>query len=255
MPSSFCDGLARRVGLAALGLCLALGLAGNARSDEPDEVLKKAKKSYYEATDKARATLLEGFASTIKTATASGNLDVVKALQAEKEAFESSGKLPTSARMKAAVAAYQVSLKQATTALDKAFEQAVKDFTKAGKLAQADAAQAELKEFRSRAPAAHLKPADVTTKEDLRKYLIDTVWTWDEGLRFKADGYVEQKQWTSAGLVTKWEAIDRRTVLLWIEKGREENRYAVLTFSEDLSELRGFDFNGKDRLPALKRKP
>jgi hypothetical protein len=254
MPSSFCDGLARRVGLAALGLCLALGLAGNARSEEPDEALKKAKKSYYEATDKTRTTLLEGFASATKAATASGSLDVVKALQAEKEAFESSGKLPTSPRMKAAVAAYHVTLKQATTALERAFEQAVKDFTKAGKLAQADAAQAELKEFRSRAPATHLRPADVTTKEDLHRYLSGTSWVWGNAT-LKPDGTVEAKEPGWVGLVIRWEAVDRRTVVLRIEQGRDRDLMAVLTFAEDLTEFRGFDFNGKDRLPAYKRKP
>jgi|GEM_PF-4755026 len=229
--------------------CLALGMTGlSSRAEEPEVTLEKAKKMHSESIEKARNALLDAFAMAMKIATGSGNLDVVKSLQAEKDAFESAGKLPTSARMKSASLSYQLALKHANVLLEKAYEQAVKDLTKGGKLAQADAVQTELKEFRSKALGA------VRTKEDLRRILSGTSWVWGEGLKLKPDGYVEQKDWQSGGLVTKWEAVDRRTVVLWIEKGRNENRYAILMFSEDLTDFQCFDFNGKDRI-TVKRKP
>jgi hypothetical protein len=214
--------------------------------------LEKAKKTYADATEKAKNTLVDGFATAIKTATGSGNLDVVKALQAEKEAFEGSGKLPGSPRMKTAATSYLLSMKQATTALDKAYEQAVKDLTKAGKLTEAETLQAELKEFRNKI-TGNLRPADVTTKEDLQRYLAGTVWEWDGALVLRPEGYVEQKEWAKNGIVLRWEALDRRTAIMILEKGRDDNKTCVMTFSEDLTEFRGYGFKG-ERLPASKRK-
>ena len=55
------------------------------------------------------------------------------------------------------------------------------------------------------------------------------------------------------GLVTKWEVVDRRTVVILIEQGRDTNRTITITFSEDLTEFQGFLFNGT-RMPVQKRK-
>jgi hypothetical protein len=239
--------------LLVTGLALALGLiAGGA--EEPDPALAKARGEYYDTTDKAKAALLGAFASAIKNATAAGNLDAVKALRAEKEAFETGGRLPSSMYMKTPAANYQAALKQAALILEKAYEQSIKDLTKAGKLKQAEDVRAELKSFRSKAPATNLRPADVTTKEDLQKYLSDTAWAWDDGLKLRSDGSTEQKNWDMRGLVTKWETVDRRTAVLWIEKGRDNNRTATLVFNEDLTEATGFSFDGA-RIKGLKRKP
>jgi hypothetical protein len=227
-----------------LVLCFALGFFARADEPEPDPALTKAKKAYSESSDKAKAALLEAFATAIKTATASGNLDVVKALQAEKEAFEAGGKLPASARLKQAATTYQATMRQAARTLEKDFDQTIKDLTKAGKLAQAEAAQAELKELRSRT---------VATKEDLQKHLSDSVWAWDDGLKLNADGSTEQRAWQAARLVTRWEAVDRRTVVLWIERGRDSNRTATLVFNEEMTEATGFGFDGA-RIKSLKRK-
>jgi hypothetical protein len=96
------------------------------------------------------------------------------------------------------------------------------------------------------------RPEAVLDREDLAAFLAGTEWDWD-GLRFKADGYVAQPNWQAAGLVTRWEAVDRRTVVLVIEKGRNHNRYAVLTFFGDLGEFAGFDFHSKGRMEPKKR--
>ncbi|VTS00839.1 unnamed protein product [Gemmata massiliana] len=229
-----------------LPLCLAAGLLSPvARAQDPSAPVEKAKKAYIESADKARSTLLDAFKSASAAATTSGDLNTVKTVQAERDAFENGGKLPTSVRMRTAVASYQQSMKQARTTLDAAYEQAIKDFTKAGKIPEAEALQTELHDLRAKT---------VATKENLQAYLANTSWTWGN-CRLKANGYVENKGWDSAGLVTRWEAIDRRTVLFSIEKGRDVNRLAVLVFNEELTEFQGIDFNGKDRIPVSKRKP
>jgi hypothetical protein len=236
-----------------LFVCLAVGFSNSALAEDPIENLEKAKKAYSEAVEKAKHALVEGFATAIKTATGSGNLDVVKALQAEKEAFEGSGKLPSSARMKPALTAYHTSLKQAMATIEKAYDQTIKDLTKAMKFSEAEAVQTQRKEFHAKG-GSNLRPADVIAKEDLQKYLVGTSWEWDDGMTLKADGYVTQKNWDGRGLVTKWEAVDRRTVVLFIEKGRTQDRTATLVFNEDLTDLSGYSFDGT-RITSMKRKP
>jgi hypothetical protein len=48
--------------------------------------------------------------------------------------------------------------------------------------------------------------------------------------------------------------IDRRTVLFIIEKGRNIDRYAILTFSEDLSQYKGYNFSQTTRLSESRKK-
>ena len=49
-----------------------------------------------------------------------------------------------------------------------------------------------------------------------------------------------------------WRAIDRRTVLLTILKGRDVNPYAILKFNEDMSEFEAYNFDGQ-LLPRNRR--
>jgi hypothetical protein len=39
--------------------------------------------------------------------------------------------------------------------------------------------------------------------------------------------------------------IDRRTVLLWIERGRKLDYYAILTFSPDVDAYGGYSYDGR----------
>ena len=226
-------------------------VAGAADAPAP---LTKARKDYQDSVEKARTTLLDAFASAIKTSTSSGDLDAVKALKSEKEAFEAGGTLPTGAHVKAAARNYRLSMRQAGLVFERAADQVIKDLTKAGKLTEAQATQAELKEFRMRSPTTGARTTEVETKEDLQNYLPETVWDWGTGLKLRADGLLEQREWTANSLVTKWEAVDRRTIVLWVEKGRKSDRTAILTFNEDLTEFQGFGFDG-GRLGVMKRKP
>jgi hypothetical protein len=151
---------------------------------------------------------------------------------------------------------YVRAVRQALTALEGAYSQAVKDATKALLVDQAEAHRKEWADFRAR--RLKLKRADgdtaelnwaaaINTKEDLSRFLVDTVWNWqDGGMALRGNGLVNHPEWASRGLITRWEAFDRRTLLLVVEKGRKINRYAILQLSEDLSEFSGYDFeNGR----------
>lgn len=95
--------------------------------------------------------------------------------------------------------------------------------------------------------------------KELRERLRGTQWQWDGGggevVTFKADGYIEHEGWTESGLLTRWDVIDRRTVLLRIERGRDRDRYAVLTFNDDMTSYDGYNFHGCKKLAASRRLP
>lgn len=113
---------------------------------------------------------------------------------------------------------------------------------------------ATMAENPSAAPAGVMTAASghVEAATDLRAALTDTVWQWDGGggetVVFRADGTIAHAGWTERGLVTGWEVIDRRTVLLEIERGRIHDLYAVLMFKDDLSSFDGVNFSGGSRL-------
>jgi hypothetical protein len=242
--------------------------AGPLGADEPDAIrteLEKAKKVRGEADAKARAGFLAAFDDAIKTVAGLGDLDGVKALQAEKKAFEESGKLPASARVGTAGGEYQKAAKAALAALEKAYDQAIKDSTKALKIEQAEAIRAEWKENQApnsavlkpeKGPGGPIRPAAIASKSDLKRALTGTVWDHgDADLTLRADGHVQHAVWDRMGLVTRWEPVDRRTIVLVIEKGRDHNRCAILTFNEDLTDFTGYGFEGATKYqPGKKRR-
>ncbi len=88
--------------------------------------------------------------------------------------------------------------------------------------------------------------------KQLKEHITNSLWQWDgdggEQIIFNGNGYIEHQGWTSRRLVTRWEAIDRRTILFEIDSGRKRDVYAVLVFSENLSSFDGFNFHGGSRL-------
>jgi len=123
--------------------------------------------------------------------------------------------------------------------LDRAMEK--KDLEKAIQLRDMiKAAEAELK---TDAPP---NPDGKSRSDEIEKKIKGTVWTWgEETLQFRPDGAAINPVWTAQGLVTTWSAIDGRTVLLYIERGRGHDRYAILTFSPNMDTYSGFGFEGK----------
>jgi hypothetical protein len=81
------------------------------------------------------------------------------------------------------------------------------------------------------------------TLEDVLK---GKTWEWSENdsIKFKEDGSVENRGWTTRGLETTWKVIDAHTVLLHIERGRPNRFYAILNFSPDFTSYTGFGFDG-----------
>jgi hypothetical protein len=79
----------------------------------------------------------------------------------------------------------------------------------------------------------------------LRKQLAGTTWNWQKvaQFRFRDDGTVQQPSWEER-VTTRWEPVDRRTVVFFIERGRTTDRIALLSFAEDLQEYSGYDFDG-----------
>ena len=92
---------------------------------------------------------------------------------------------------------------------------------------------------------------------ELLSHITNSRWQWDgtggEAVVFKEDGYVEHDGWTRRGLLTRWQVIDRRTVLLKIEKGRARDLYAVLMFNEDFSSFEGLDFHNGSKVRSSQR--
>jgi WD40 repeat protein len=105
-------------------------------------------------------------------------------------------------------------------------------------------------------PKERLLPGDGNkAKDELRLALTNTRWNWGDAiLELKADGKTHHPIWEDRfHLTTRWEAIDRRTALLYIESGRKLNMYSVLEFSEDLAQFAGFDFGATNRFIPKKR--
>ena len=93
-------------------------------------------------------------------------------------------------------------------------------------------------------------PSKVQTMEDLDKFLSGTTWKWgDFDMVLDTDHYVRHPQWAQDGVVVRWEAIDRRTVLLVCEQGRSADRYAILMFAGNLKDYGVYNFDGATRLP------
>ena len=79
------------------------------------------------------------------------------------------------------------------------------------------------------------------TAEELGRVILDAKWEWAKtSFSFRPGGLV-----TTFGNATRWEAVDRRTVLLIRRETDTRDRIAVLRFSEWVDRFDGFDFEGK----------
>jgi hypothetical protein len=91
---------------------------------------------------------------------------------------------------------------------------------------------------------------DSAPSPDLKKLLPNTRWEWSMGqsVVFRPDGTIGNADWESRGLVTRWQILDHRTVLVVIEKGRDSNRYAILTFDKPATSYSVFGFENAEQM-------
>jgi hypothetical protein len=173
-----------------------------------------------------RAKLLDDIDAVVKSEHARGaGIDY---LLKERKGFEENGVVPILPKLRPATRAYL----EAKEAAD-------------DKLAAALGRKPEARPKPPEAPKAP-DPAAVKTAADLERFLTGTVWDWGDGeVEFSPEGIVTRHAgWAKAGLVTRWGAVDRRTVALRIESGRDRDRVAVLVFADDLTKFGGLDFSG-----------
>lgn len=224
--------------MLAISLC-------TAQADDAESIKEKlfqAKKTYDSETQKYKKSVEEWLDKREGVARAAGDKKAVDQIKTEREAFLKDGGVS-----QALPAAMKQQLATARTNLDKSYSTAVKEYLILKDDAAAGAIEKDQKEFRN--GSVGLRPIDVSTKEDLQKYLINTVWAWGN-MTFKADGSAEVSEW--AGFVVAWDAVDRRTVVIRVQKGRDRDKVAVVTFNEEITEAHGFAFGGEKL--AYKRK-
>jgi hypothetical protein len=123
---------ARWVGLLAVCAVLA-GLSSLAMADAGDPVkdqLQQARDARTQAREKAKSALVQGIDAQIKSAGAAGDLDTLKILTNQKDAFTTAGALPTLPALKDATAEYSAAIRKADGSLVAAYETAIEAYTK-----------------------------------------------------------------------------------------------------------------------------
>ena len=157
-------------------------------------------------------------------------------------------------KLTAALASYDKAVAKAKDTSDDAARSAGEEYkkqlaaimdeeTKAGRLDAALLVRDEIKRIEKNAPPPSNK---VRTAAELQNVLEGTYWEWDaEPLVLQAKGVVRQKGWEKSRLGVQWEAIDRRTVVMEIIRGRDRERVAILKFTEALDAFSGYDFDNR----------
>ena len=110
-------------------VCL-LGVAGlHATALAANDPLQTAKAQRTQEHAKAKTDLVQAMDKQIKDAGSAGNLDLLKTLTSQKDAFETTGILPDAAPLKDAVAAYTQAMHKADGELVAAYETAINSAT------------------------------------------------------------------------------------------------------------------------------
>lgn len=173
-----------RVGAALLGIITQSTVA---LDDDPIQTkLEQSKDRYQKAVDQCTKELNALIDQKIEAARKDGNRELLKQLQEQKEAFRTSGKMPTAAP----TTVYRSAMAKANKEMLAAFDLAIKDFTKAAKDSKADAADEEKKKFLAKnGELLKMDPIGVIVKGSdlapgllIREYKAQT--TQDEGKEF-----------------------------------------------------------------------
>ena len=133
----------------SLGLFLIVALVvlpafGGDGADPIGDALVEAKAEHDASVKRAREQLLVSLDELTKSIASSGDLNAVKAVLAQKQAYQAGGSLPTDQRAAAARAAYEQAIKSANEALVVAHETAVSEYTKKLDIEKATSVQEQL---------------------------------------------------------------------------------------------------------------
>ncbi|TWT76421.1 hypothetical protein CA13_69150 [Planctomycetes bacterium CA13] len=150
--------------------------------------LEDAFSSYKNSSSDARDIVLRALDSSLAIAQARGDLDALKALQSERDAFSSSGTLPTLVSIRI----YQRRTALAKRNLESAYESAVRELTQNGDIPTAEVIQQEFEAFKKsgslRESAINLLDGDHLNAWDL-SFKLSKHWSPRNGiLRFDGQG-------------------------------------------------------------------
>ncbi|NQT39318.1 MAG: hypothetical protein HQ581_17610, partial [Planctomycetes bacterium] len=144
---------------------LASGSAAT-RADPIRAELDRLKGLYTVAVKREKATVDAAFEAAVKAAAATGDLDAVGVLVAEREAFTTSGKLPTSKSVVDATRAYERKKSHFDTTMLDAYDEAVKQYTQQLKVEEATQVREESRVFVQFGSTAAAGPVTVPGRTD-----------------------------------------------------------------------------------------
>lgn len=129
--------------LSTLSMLACQSIAGAA--DSIDDTLATARQNFEQRTSSARETFLSAIARRQEALAKKSDLEDIKRLKTEKDAFVQDGTIPTSPFVALERKQYETEIDRAKAALKKALETAKSEYVKAERLAEAEAIDSELR--------------------------------------------------------------------------------------------------------------
>jgi hypothetical protein len=117
--------------------------------------------------------------------------------------------------------------------------QMLSEFTQAGRLDEAVAAREALKYLKSGEEGATWLAGTMWTRKPENLPTAGELTLLASGLAVSKDG-----SWEARGLVTRWEHVGGRVVLLTIEQGRSDQLCEVWIFDPQWKSYKGYSFEG-----------
>lgn len=210
----------RMIRMGPIALLALICANTSSAQDAVGDDLGRAKEAYRAAIDQARSTLLEAVDAKLKEVAKSGNLADVKAIQSERDTFESSGKLPKSVKLSRATLECQEAGKKAKAAMTLAYDKAIKDYTRTLDIANADAVKAEAVYFKTRPPFD--KPMEVAVPADGAGPAPKdgrAVWVAASGRRFEWMGVRQWREVTPDGRTSRFDETVRNADFIELQRG------------------------------------
>ncbi|MBI1323546.1 hypothetical protein GC170_10220 [bacterium] len=126
-------------------LAQAIDVSAARQADPIGEKLAKARDSSESKTSKARESFLQAMETRLNTISKKAQLDDIKRVKSETDAFRQDGTMPTNPFVALDRKNYETAVARARSELKKALEAAKAEYVKAGQLAEAEAIDSELR--------------------------------------------------------------------------------------------------------------